>query len=209
MNIQLALDRFTIDEAINMAKLAEQSIDWIEVGTSLIKEYGMESVKRIKEAFPDKIIVADMKTIDNARYEFEMCFRAGADVATVMGVSPMPTLQTCMKVVEEYNKKVMIDLLNTTQQQKEELFQFKHAYFCDHVSKDEQEIAGKVNRTEDKSYDSSLQLAVAGGITLQTISELKHLQPDVWIIGSGITKAEAPGKAAEQFKTLIQQGNGE
>jgi 3-hexulose-6-phosphate synthase len=209
MNIQLALDRFTIDEAVHIANLAEQSIDWIEVGTSLIKEYGMESVKRIKEAFPDKIIVADMKTIDNARYEFEMCFRAGADVATVMGASPIPTLKTCMKVSEENNKKVMIDLLNTTQQQKEELFQFKDAYFCDHVSKDEQEIAGKVNRTEEKSYDSSLQLAVAGGITLQTISELKHLQPDVWIIGSGITKAEDPAKAAEKFKTLIKQGNGE
>ena len=44
MKIQLALDRVTIEEAIILAKLAEPSVDWIEVGTSLIKEYGIESI---------------------------------------------------------------------------------------------------------------------------------------------------------------------
>ena len=40
MIIQLALDRMNMKEAIEMARTVESSIDWIEVGTSLIKEFG-------------------------------------------------------------------------------------------------------------------------------------------------------------------------
>ena len=75
MKIQLALDRLTIEEAIAIAEKAEQEIDWIEVGTSLIKEFGVKSIEEMKKRFPNKTIVADIKTFDNAKYEFEMCFQ--------------------------------------------------------------------------------------------------------------------------------------
>ncbi|WP_025698066.1 orotidine 5'-phosphate decarboxylase / HUMPS family protein, partial [Paenibacillus forsythiae] len=88
MKIQLALDRMSIEEAADMVRRTEPYIDWIEVGTSLIKEFGMASVEALKREFPHKTIVADMKTFDNAQYEFELCFGAGADVATVMGAAP-------------------------------------------------------------------------------------------------------------------------
>ena len=96
MNVQLALDRLTIEEAIKMGNIVREYVDWIEVGTSLIKEFGMESVKELRKAFPEKIIVADIKTFDNARYEFEMCYKAGADVATVMGAAPKVSIDTCL-----------------------------------------------------------------------------------------------------------------
>jgi 3-hexulose-6-phosphate synthase len=59
-------------------------------------------VKPIKKAFPDKIIVADMKTFDNAKYEFELCFQAGADVATVMGAAPLVTVEACMDAAIQF-----------------------------------------------------------------------------------------------------------
>lgn len=88
MKIQLALDRMTISEAIETAKEAEQYVDLIEVGTSLIKEYGVESISEIKKEFSLKPVLADMKTFDNATYEFSIAFDAGADMATVMGRLP-------------------------------------------------------------------------------------------------------------------------
>lgn len=33
-------------------KKGEDSVDWVEIETSLIKEFGMTSVKEIKQAFP-------------------------------------------------------------------------------------------------------------------------------------------------------------
>jgi 3-hexulose-6-phosphate synthase len=210
MKIQLALDRMDIAEAIALTRKVEDSIDWVEVGTSLIKEYGMESVRQMKQAFPHKTIVADMKTIDNARYEFEMCFKAGADVATVMGVSPQVTIEACMEVARQYKKTVMFDLLNTTQTQVNELMKYNDAIFCLHVSKDQQEESGSGHfeaKEEIHFSDQLLKLAAAGGITIDSLKVLKKtLCPTVVIVGSAITKADDPTEAAAKFKQAIQEG---
>jgi 3-hexulose-6-phosphate synthase len=209
MKIQLALDRMKIAEAIELTKKVADSIDWIEVGTSLIKEFGVVSVKEMKQAFPKKTVVADIKTIDNARYEFEMCFEAGADVATVMGVSPLVTIEACMEVARRYNKKVMIDLLNTSSEQKKALMKYEEAILCDHVSKDEQEEAGTQNKGTKAGQlfeGATIQVAAAGGITLESIGELRAtLNPAVAIIGSAITKADNPAEAAARFKKVCHQ----
>jgi 3-hexulose-6-phosphate synthase len=209
MKIQLALDRMKIADAIQLSRTVEDSIDWIEVGTSLIKEFGVVSIQELKQAFPNKTIVADIKTIDNARYEFEMCFEAGADVAIVMGVSPFVTIDACFETAQRYNKKVMIDLLNTSEEQKRALLKYKEAIFCDHVSKDQQEEAGSQNCGTKESEligDAAIEVAVAGGITLESIGKLrKTLNPAVVIIGSAITKAHNPADAAAKFKELCMQ----
>ncbi|PLS03659.1 3-hexulose-6-phosphate synthase [Neobacillus cucumis] len=209
MKIQLALDRMEIAEAIELTRKVADSIDWIEVGTSLIKEFGVASVKELKRAFPAKTVVADIKTIDNARYEFEMCFESGADVATVMGVSPLVTIVACMEVAQRYNKQVMIDLLNTSAEQKRALMKYKEAIFCDHVSKDEQEISGSQNRgmkNGELLEDPDILVAAAGGISLDSIGKLREtLNPAIAIIGSAITKADNPAAAAAKFKQICLQ----
>lgn len=202
MKLQLALDRMTITEAIEMVRKVEDDVDWIEVGTSLIKEFGMVSIRELKQHFPHKTILADIKTMDNAVYEFEMCFENGADAATVMGVSPEATIDACIQVAKKYNRTVMIDLLNTSAHQKK-LAATKQAVLCAHISKDQQEL------TEDKtgfSIDPLLQgkrLAVAGGIQLDTFFSVKELKPEVVIIGSAITKTEKPAEAAQKFRTML------
>ncbi|WP_026678973.1 3-hexulose-6-phosphate synthase [Fictibacillus gelatini] len=202
MKIQLALDRMTIDEAIEIARKVEEHIDWVEVGTSLIKEFGMESVRLMKEAFPGKTIVADMKTMDNAVYEFEMCYKAGADVATVMGTAPDVSIEACLQVAAKMKKLVMIDLLNTTDERKVGLAQLDEALLCVHVSKDEQE-SGQAKRLldlpESLLQNEQVRIAVAGGLTFETLRGLEA-RPSVAIIGSAITKATDPIKAAAQLK---------
>lgn len=209
MKLQLALDRMEINEAIQLTKKVEDSIDWVEVGTSLIKEFGMASVKEMRKAFPNKVIVADIKTIDNARYEFEMAYQAGADVATVMGVSPLVTIDACMEVANRFNKIAMFDLLNTTEEQVKSLFKYNEAVFCIHVSKDEQEESGARNKGKSNikfPADQSLKLAVAGGIAMDSLESLKRtLNPSVVIVGSAITKAENPSEAAKKFKQALRE----
>ncbi|MGD6795037.1 3-hexulose-6-phosphate synthase [Metabacillus indicus] len=198
MKIQLALDRMTIEEAIEVASKAAPHVDILETGTSLIKEFGMSSVQKLKEAFPDKHVLADMKTMDNAVYECGLCFDAGADIMTVMGASPIQTVEACVNEAEKRGKQVMIDLLNTTAEQREELAVFKQAVFCEHVSKDEQEMTG----ARLAFTGGRLKTAAAGGLTPESISRMNEL-PDILIIGSAITKAENPGLAAEKLRALI------
>ncbi|WP_141433564.1 3-hexulose-6-phosphate synthase [Bacillus sp. 03113] len=208
MKIQLALDRLSVSGAIQLIKMVEDYIDWIEVGTSLIKEYGMSSVQKIKKTFPSKKIVADIKTIDNAVYESQICFRAGADIATVMGVAPDITIDAFIQEAESLNKMVMIDLLNTSEDRKKELLKYHKAIFCMHVSKDEQELDGR-NSTK-QSFKSSLQsfdvtIAVAGGLSIGSLDELVNQNIDIAIIGTAITKAKDPRKVAKQFYDEIRK----
>lgn len=199
MKIQLALDRSTIQEAIEIAAKAEKAIEWIEVGTSLIKEFGVKSIYDIKNRFPDKTVVADIKTFDNAKYEFELCFRAGADIATVMGAAPPVTLRTCMDTAGQFGRQVMVDLLNTQAHQQAEIARLENIIVCQHISKDQQEEGGG-GTWGRRAASYSQQLAVAGGISLENLAAVRALQPDVLIIGSAISKASDPLLAAQKIK---------
>src|ERR1700730_5214474 len=185
MNIQLALDRLTISEAIQIGSAVRDYVDWIEVGTSLIKEFGIASIREISRAFPEKIIVADCKTFDNARYEFSICYEAGAHVATVMGAAPQVTIETCMEVAKSYDKQVMIDMLNTSNTQREIVSTYQDAIFCIHKSKDQQEasnVESNVNLTNHfntmfhdsihEEINANLKFALAGGISKDSIPAL-------------------------------------
>lgn len=210
MNIQLALDRFEIERAIAIARQAAQYVQWIEVGTSMIKQFGMDSIRAVRRAFPDHVVVADTKTFDNAAYEFGMCFDAGADAATVMGAAPPVTVEACMNVGARRGKRVVIDLLQTTEEEQVLLTAYRDAVFCVHVSKDEQELGGggtlacagersplpRLKRQE-------LLTAVAGGITLDALPGLTALRPDVVIVGSAITQADDPAGAARAFHESV------
>ena len=66
MKLQVAIDRVSIERAIDIIREVEEYTDIVEIGTSLIKDFGLESVRRIKKEFPTKIILADIKTIDEA-----------------------------------------------------------------------------------------------------------------------------------------------
>ncbi|WHY70642.1 3-hexulose-6-phosphate synthase [Fictibacillus enclensis] len=201
MKIQLALDRMTISEAIETAKEAEQYVDLIEVGTSLIKEYGVESISEIKKKFPLKPVLADMKTFDNAAYEFSIAFDAGADMATVMGAAPLVTIETCLKVAEENGKEVMIDLLNVSSEQMQRLLSYTSAVFCEHVSKDEQESDNKTMEKQNKERLPVDRLALAGGIALSTLPMAAEKNPEIIVVGSAITKAANIQEAAKQMYT--------
>lgn len=65
MILQVALDLTDIETAISIAeKAARGGAHWLEVGTPLIKKEGMRAVELLKRRFPDRKIVADLKTMD-------------------------------------------------------------------------------------------------------------------------------------------------
>lgn len=69
MKLQLALDRLTETECFDIAEQTRRSLDIVEIGTGVIKEYGMAIVRKMRERFPEKWILADMKTCDAGKHE--------------------------------------------------------------------------------------------------------------------------------------------
>lgn len=46
MQLQVALDRLSLENALCLAQSMQPYTDWSEVGISLLKEFGMESLLR-------------------------------------------------------------------------------------------------------------------------------------------------------------------
>ena len=65
--VQISLDVTSIPEAVEMAEMAVRAgVDWIEAGTPLVIAEGMHGVRALRERFPDKPLVVDLKTMDGA-----------------------------------------------------------------------------------------------------------------------------------------------
>lgn len=203
MKLQLAVDRVSIEKAIEIISEAENDIDIIEIGTSLIKDFGLESVKRIRIEFPDKVILADIKTVDEAEYEFEAFYQAGADIATVLGAASLETIRICQKVAKKYQKDYMIDLLETSPEKQIELKQFTDGILCVHLPSDKSTgLLTLIESTLSQIHDFP-RLSVAGGINSQNIAEIKKANFEIAIVGSAITKSANIRESARMFKTKV------
>ena len=77
MKLQIALDDITLEDALVLVGKVRDYIDIIEIGTPFVYEYGMQAVRTMKEHFPDKEVLADMKIMDAGFYEAEEALKAG------------------------------------------------------------------------------------------------------------------------------------
>lgn len=205
MKLQLALDRLTWDECIDVLNRTERSVDIIEVGTGVIKEYGMAIVREIRKRFPSHHIMADMKTCDAGGHEARQAFGAGADIVTVMAFSSPLTIQDTMDVAQEYGGRVMVDLLEVQHREKlNELEKLDADLVSLHVGKDQQK-KGAFNTDMFQLVEGfPFEVAVAGGIDETTAGQAASGNPDIIIVGSAITKADKPSIAAENIRKTIK-----
>lgn len=201
MKIQLAIDRVSIEEAFQIIEETRDYVDIVEIGTSLIKDFGMSSVRRIKKAYPDMVILADIKTIDEAEYEFRAVYEAGADIATVMGASAISSIEICDKVAKEYGKDYMIDLLEVDEGRLSKLVHFPYAIFGVHLPADKAGVGlEKLIEESTESLKGIERIAVAGGVSLKTMPLIQKSGIEIAIVGGAITKAANRREMAKAIK---------
>ncbi len=208
--LQVALDFLNLDRAL---KVAEESVaggvDWIEIGTPLIKSEGLNAVREIKKRFPGHKIVADMKVVDTGRYEVEAAAKAGADVVILLGVADNSTIKDAVQAASNYGCELMVDLMNVENMGKRavELEDIGVDYLCVHVGVDQQ-MRGVDPIIELKKLSGSVKipLAIAGGINSETAPLAVDSGASIIIVGGAINKAEDAKKAAGLIKKAILEG---
>ena len=110
--VQISLDLTDLDEALATAAMAMRAgVDWLEAGTPFILAEGLHGVRKLREAFPNTPIVADLKTMDGGYLEAEMMAKAGATHVVVMARAHEETIKCVVKAGKDYNIKVMGDNL--------------------------------------------------------------------------------------------------
>src|SRR6478735_9465475 len=111
MKLQFAMDTLTTEAALELAAAAAPYVDILELGTPLIKSEGLSAITAIKSAHPDKVVFADLKTMDAGELEADIAFKAGADLVTVLGAADDSTIAGAVKAAQAHNKGVVVDLI--------------------------------------------------------------------------------------------------
>ena len=207
--LQVALDFVDIERALKLASEAvEGGCDWIEAGTPLIKSEGLNCIRELKKRFPDKKIVADMKTADVGRLEVEIAAKAGAGIVTVLGASDDETIKEAVMAGKNYGAEIMVDMLGVCDIAKKarDFEKFGVSYIGIHIPIDEQ-MKGRISFDIVKKVASSVNIpiAVAGGINSENAAEAVKAGASVIIIGGAITKTNNASKATREIKKAISQ----
>lgn len=208
MRLQAAIDRIPLEEAVALAEQLDGKTDILEMGTSLVKDYGNLAIEKLRTVLTKTDLLVDSKTIDEGAYEFNQAFRHGGDIVTVMGAASIDTLNVCYEVAEKQNKTMMIDLLEVTDEKIEKIQIFPNAIYALHHSVDRKDSFDATASVEafHQKFPEIKRLAIAGGIDLTQAGLLADQGLiEVVIVGSKITKAENPLKAVNEFMGAVHK----
>ncbi|GMA64856.1 3-hexulose-6-phosphate synthase [Alicyclobacillus fastidiosus] len=210
MKLQLALDLVNIPEGIELVKEVQEHIDIVEIGTPVVINEGLHAVKAMKEAFPSLEVLADLKVMDAGGYEVMKASESGADYITVLGVSEDATIRGAVEEAKKQKKKILVDMIGVKdlETRAKEVDVLGVDYICVHTGYDLQAVGQ--NSFEDlrtiKRVVKNAKTAVAGGIKLNTLPEVVKANPDIVIVGGGITGESDKQSVAREMKQIIQQG---
>ncbi len=207
--LQVALDFVDLNRAM---KCAEESvrggIDWLEAGTPLIKSEGLNAIRKLREKFPTKTIVADMKIMDAGRTEVEIAAKSGANIVCVLGAASDATIKECVDAAHNYGAKIQVDLIAIKDAKKRaiEVEKLGVDYIGVHCPIDDQ-MHGKdpFRELKDIARHVTIPIAVAGGINSETASDAVKAGASIIIVGGAINKSKDAKKAAGDIKRSINQ----
>lgn len=204
--LQIALDTTTIQEGFEIIDKVYDYIDIIEIGTPMIFRYGVNAIKEFKDKYSEKIILADMKIADAGYFETKLALEKGADIVTVLGVADNDTIKDSLKATKEYNKELLVDLIETTDKRNkvETLENMGVDYICVHTGVDKQKRGYNPldELKEIESFVNNTKIASAGGINLDTAFDIA-MYSDVVIVGGFLTNAKDSKMAAKELKEKI------
>jgi 3-hexulose-6-phosphate synthase len=206
MKLQVSVDLISLEQAMNLLKDVAPYVDIIEAGTPLIKQEGLQVVKVFKQTYPDKLIFADLKTMDAGELEAELAFQAGADITTVLAVANNATITGAIAAAQKYGKTVTADMIGVQNrlQRAMELKQLGIQSLEMHWGLDEQsQHHWDFSELQSIRDTVGIPFAVAGGINATTINQVQMTGADVVAVGGAIYSAASPGTMAKELREKI------
>jgi len=206
MKLQFAMDTLTTEHALTLAAAAAPHVDILELGTPLIKSAGLSAVTAIKAAHPDKIVLADLKTMDAGELEADIAFTAGADLVTVLGSAGNSTIIGAVKAAKKHGKGIVVDLIGVANKpaRAQEVVALGVDFVEMHAGLDEQAEAGFTFGTLLRDgKESGVKFSVAGGINASTIASVQASGAAIAVAGGAIYGAPDVGAAAAELRAAI------
>jgi len=210
--LQIALDTLDGDHALELAHMTAPYVDIIEAGTPLIKSVGIGIVRQLKRAFPEKLILADLKSSDVGAYEANMAFEAGADIVTTQGITTLATIAEVQRQALHWSRRALVDMTGVKDPiaRAKEVHDLGLRLILYHRSVDEETTQGATwdetaCQTVEDLCSLGFDVAIAGGIDLNVLPLLRQAPLYAVVVGRGITAQPDPGAAARDFAHRIRE----
>lgn len=213
MLLQVALDK---PEHLGILPALRGLADLIEIGTPLLKRFGISAIATAREICPDIPVLADTKTVDGGMFEADMVFGAGAAFMTVLSCASSATHEAVGECAARFGASVIIDTI--TESGKPVLLPAgivlpaSFAYVAVHSPTDAR-LAGDASTGHIDAVEAmharGYRVSLAGGIGPRTLDAVIAVKPEILVVGSAITESDDPGKVAAWIKErLPEQGLG-
>ena len=212
--VQISLDLQSLDDALSTAEIAVRAgVEWLEAGTPLILAEGLRAVRALRERFPDRPIIADLKTMDAGYLEAEMMFRAGATFVVVMGVAHGHTVREAVRAARDYGGYVMGDVM--LHPDKPAIAKEMQAAGVDviivHTGYDERHA--EPGKTPLDDLDAvrravSIPIQAVGGLSIEQAAKTPALGAKLAVIGAPLAVADkefVPGADDDELYRVIRE----
>ncbi|KAA9089277.1 3-hexulose-6-phosphate synthase [Microbacterium radiodurans] len=206
MKLQFAIDTLSTEKALELAAAAAAHVDILELGTPLIKSEGRSAITALKNAHPDKVIFADLKTMDAGELEADLAFDAGADLVTVLGSADDSTIAGAVKSAAARGKGVVVDLIGVADKvaRAKEVVALGAEFVEVHAGLDEQAQAGYSLDTLLRAGEAAgVPFSIAGGVNLGTIGAVRDAGAEVAVVGGALYGAPDVAAAAAELRAAI------
>jgi len=210
MLLQLAIDNprhFAVVPAVI------EFVDIVEVGTPVLKRFGLAGVATLRELAEGRPILADSKTVDGGADEARMLFGAGATFMTVLEVASSATHAAVNRVAGECQGFIMVDSICSAElPDRPSQYPDRFAYLTLHTATDVRLAGGSAAASIQQARsmrELGYHVALAGGLNRHTLIEAVQAGPDIVVVGSAITTADNPAEVARWMSSqLTDRGRG-
>ena len=212
VKLQLAMDTLDGDEALHLAEATAPFVNILEAGTPLIKSVGINIVRKLKAAHPDKLVLADLKSSDVGAYEANMAFTAGADIVTTQGITTFATIAEVQREADKWKRRAEVDMTGVLDPvaRAKEVKEAGVSLVLYHRSIDEELTEGalwdeKAINTVREMCSLGIDVAIAGGIQYDILPLLRGVPIYGVVVGRGITTQPDPAKTAQKIAEHIHE----
>jgi len=203
--LQIALDVPNLERVKKIiSELPESDRIILEVGTPLLKKYGVNIIRDLRKVAKDMFIVADLKTLDVGKVEVDLAFEETADAVVVAGLATPETIDKFIKEAKRLGIYAIMDLMNVDDpisklrslKRLPDVAILHRAIDAEKTGKTRWDLIKEMQQT---FQGQKFLVAVAGGITPETAPEALANGANIIIVGRYITQSKDVERATREF----------
>ncbi len=208
--LQIALDIPSLGKTKTIIQeLPESDRIILEVGTPLLKKYGVKVIRDLREVARDVFTIADLKTLDVGKVEVDLAFEETADAVVAAGVASKETLDGFIYEAKKLGIYAVVDMMNVENPVKKlkTLKELPNIIILHRgIDMETGRTLGleRIKGLKQAFPEKRFLIAVAGGIVPETAKEALEKGADILVVGRYITQSKDTKRSAREFLELTK-----